>query len=65
PFALDAPISLLLNQVLSANLEQLNNLSASLHDRSQLLDALIRYYQIHVPGFKAVKSLDILRVVIE
>ena len=65
PFALDAPISLLLNQVLSANLEQLNNLSASLHDRNQLLDALIRYYQIHVPGFKAVKSLDILRVVIE
>lgn len=37
----------------------------NLMERNQLLDTLLRYYQLHVPGFSRIRSLEIVREVMK
>lgn len=52
-------------QLCSTSLEQLNELNLNLETRRYLLQHIIVYYQLHVPGFKGMKSHDVLKVVLE
>ena len=37
----------------------------NLAERNALMDMLLKYYQLHIPGFKPLKSLEIIRQVIQ
>ena len=41
------------------SLENMGNLKLNHDLRNQLLDQLVRYYQLHLPGFGELKSLDV------
>lgn len=58
PLGLDTADSLLFSDFLESDLTdyQLNN-----EKRRRLLDIFIAYYQLHVPGFGELKSLDVFR----
>lgn len=57
---LDLKASGILKQLLNKN----RTLSFSSQERQLLIDGFLRYFQIHVPGFKQPTSLDILRQVL-
>jgi DNA repair protein RecO (recombination protein O) len=61
PLGLDKEDSLLFSEFLKINClnEKLSN-----DQRQRLVSILLAYYQMHVPGFNEVKSLDILREVV-
>jgi len=58
PIGLNKASSLLFSSALSTNLlsEKLSN-----SQRSDLLESILAYYKIHIPGFNDVKCLDVLR----
>lgn len=60
PLGLDARESVLFSQSLSASLLQtkLNN-----QDRRSLLESLIAYFKMHIPGFNELKSLEVLQLI--
>jgi DNA repair protein RecO (recombination protein O) len=61
PLGLDKEDSLLFSEFLKINClsEKLSN-----YQRQKLLSILIAYYQVHMPGFNEVKSLEVLREVV-
>ncbi len=46
------------------SLENMGNLKLNHDLRNQLLNQLVQYYQLHLPGFGELKSLDVLRAVL-
>jgi len=61
PLGLDKEDSLLFSEFLKINClnEKLSNVQ-----RYKLLEILIAYYQMHIPGFNRVKSLEVLKEVV-
>lgn len=61
PLGLDKEDSRLFSEFLKINClsEKLSN-----HQRQRLVSILIAYYQVHMPGFNEVKSLEVLREVV-
>jgi DNA repair protein RecO (recombination protein O) len=63
PYCLDEADSACLWQVLQREDKQ-EPLTITKSSRDRLVDQLIKYYQLHLPNFKAIKSLEILRTVL-
>ncbi len=61
PMGLDKDESALFTEILKVNClnEKLSN-----QQRNKLLEILIAYYQMHVPGFNNVKSIEVLKEVV-
>lgn len=61
PLGLDKNDSALLSAALATNCltEKLSN-----YQRQRLLEILIAYYQLHIPGFTGIKSLEVLKEVV-
>lgn len=64
PHYLDAEKSSLLNELLNAEYTTLHHLKIDKNQRKQLLQALIKFYQLHITSFGEIKSLEILEQVI-
>lgn len=56
--------SLAFKQLCGANLEQLEELRLNNETRRILLNHILLFYQLHVPGFKGMHSHEILKVVL-
>lgn len=52
-------------QLLHLPLEQCHTLALTRPERKALLQGLLQFYQLHVPGFEAVNTPDILEMVME
>lgn len=61
PLGLEKEDSLLFSEILKINIL---NVKLSNPQRQKLLEILIAYYQMHIPGFNQVKSLEVLREVV-
>ena len=61
PLGFDSEDSLLFSEALKVNCltEKLSN-----QQRHKLLEILIAYYQMHIPGFNRIKSLEVLKEVV-
>ena len=64
PHYLTSGHSSLLNDLITIDYEQLNQIKINKVDRKQLLMSLILYYQLHLAGFGVIRSLEILEEVI-
>ncbi|HOI33545.1 MAG TPA: DNA repair protein RecO C-terminal domain-containing protein, partial [Bacteroidales bacterium] len=64
PYFLNESLSDYLHQLAAVVPEQLASLHWNPGLRRQLLAELINYYKLHIPGFKGLKSHEILRVVL-
>jgi DNA repair protein RecO (recombination protein O) len=62
-YILDADTSNHLSNICGSDRFQLHHIQMTKHDRAALTDHLIKYYQLHIPGFKDLNSLEILRSV--
>ena len=60
----DIPTSYNLHKLLSIEVDSVVDLKMSSIERSQLLDLLIAYIALHIPHFKSLKSLPILRQIL-
>jgi DNA repair protein RecO (recombination protein O) len=65
PHYIIPPQSSNLASLCKVSLEQLEELTFGNDARRQLLNTLMDYYQIHLSGFKGLKSLEVLRSVME
>ncbi len=63
PSIADSEVSKVLYEFINIGFDQYQQLRLNRHIRSQLLDLLILYYQLHIPGFGNMKSVDVLRTV--
>jgi DNA repair protein RecO (recombination protein O) len=50
-----------LNRLLNMTAEELESLHMSGADRSELLEKMIKYYNLHLPGIRQVRSLQVMR----
>lgn len=53
--------SALLSSILNLDYSAMSMVRMSRNERRHMLDMLLRYYQIHVPGLGELQSLDVLR----
>ncbi len=65
PYYLNPKLSSHLHQLLETSLESSGNISWSNTERRELLQEMIDYYKLHIPGFHGLKSHEILRTVLE
>ena len=59
----DPDISNILAEFFSASYDSIGNIPLSGIQRNEVLDTLLRYYSIHLPGLRKIKSLDVLKEV--
>ncbi len=52
-------------ELLSCPFEEIESLTISRKERQELLDALIIYYRLHMPGFGEVKSVEVLKTILD
>jgi DNA repair protein RecO (recombination protein O) len=64
PYFLTIEYSALLVQLSKTSIDQMADLSIKQEQRRQLLQEMVHYYQLHVPGFKGLQSHEILRTVL-
>ncbi len=64
PNYLIAEQSKLLNQLINAEYGTIHQLEMDKHQRRQLLQSLIKFYQLHITSFGEIKSLEVLEQVI-
>lgn len=64
PYFLTKEFSTLLAKLSSNKIDQIAQLKLKNEERKQLLQELILYYQLHVPGFKGLQSHEILRTIL-
>jgi DNA repair protein RecO (recombination protein O) len=57
--------SILLHDFINCSYENIHQLQLDKNQRKQMLNALIIFYQLHVPSFREIKSQTILQQVIE
>ena len=55
----------LLYRLSDASYATMDTITMSRHDRARLINHLARYYALHIPGFPAIKSLEVLQEVME
>ena len=53
------------DKILNLSFDKLNQIKISKRTRSQLLDNIIEYYQLHILSFKEIKSLHVFKSVFE
>jgi DNA repair protein RecO (recombination protein O) len=56
-------VSDILAQVFLASFDSIRNITLKGTMRNEVLDALIRYYSLHLPGLKKINSLEVLKEV--
>jgi DNA repair protein RecO (recombination protein O) len=56
-------ITNILAEFFSASYDSMNNISLNGKIRNDVLETLVRYYSLHLPGLKKIKSLDVLKEV--
>lgn len=56
--------SKLLNQLINGEYSTIHQLEMDKHQRRQLLQSLIKFYQLHITSFGEIKSLEVLEQVI-
>jgi DNA repair protein RecO (recombination protein O) len=64
PHFLTASQSLLLNETINAGYNTIHLLKIDRVQRKQLLESLILFYQLHIPSFGEIKSIQVLEEVI-
>ena len=47
-------------QILGTKFDYFNDVLTNVNQRRNMIDLILKYYQIHVPGFKIPKSIGIL-----
>lgn len=52
----------LFKKIITVNYIDLQNIKTTKTDRNALLNSLIKYYEWHFPGFRKIKSLEVLQV---
>ena len=57
--------SLVIHQLLISTIEEASNIEIHRIERSDLLKLMVQYFQLHIEGFRASKSLDILSEIFE
>ncbi len=62
--SINAELSVFFDQLCHISLEQLQSLHPGREARRQLLENLIVYYRLHLPGFKGMQSHEVLAVVL-
>lgn len=62
-FYADEAISAILAQFFSGSYESANEIRLSGKQRNEVLDSLITFYSLHLPGLRKINSLEILREV--
>lgn len=61
---INVELSITFEQLCHTNLDQLQELHLSREARRQLIEKMILYYQLHLPGFKGLQSHEVLGVVL-
>jgi DNA repair protein RecO (recombination protein O) len=56
-------ISAILAGIFSASFDTISNIMLTGAIRNDVLDVLVRYYSLHLPGLKKIKSLEVLKEV--
>ena len=63
-YYLNASQSMLLGDLINAQYDTIHQLKIDKNQRKQLLQGLIKFYQLHIASFGEIKSLEILEEVI-
>lgn len=63
-YCVSPEISINIHQLLQIDRSELNELKLNRHQRAQILDKLIQFYQLHIENFRDLKSISILRQVL-
>lgn len=61
PDYLEPGIAALLNRLLMITADELAELHLTGEERAELLNRVIRYYQLHLPGIRQIRSLQVLK----
>lgn len=56
-------ISSIVSQLMKTSLDESNNIRLTGRLRNEVLETLVRYYEIHLPSLRKIKSLDVLKEV--
>ena len=56
-------ITNILAEFFSASYDSMSNISLNGKTRNEVLETLVRFYSLHLPGLKKIKSLDVLKEV--
>jgi len=64
PYYMDAIQSLLFNELINSEYDTIDQLKMEKSQRKQLLNTLIKFYQLHISSFGEIKSLEVLEQVI-
>jgi DNA repair protein RecO (recombination protein O) len=59
----DTETSETLARIFSTSWDEIDNINLSGSKRNEILETLLRYYSLHLPGLKKINSLDILKEV--
>jgi DNA repair protein RecO (recombination protein O) len=62
-YSIDPPLSTLFGEFLHADYTSAGSIRISASTRNELLDKIIRYYMIHLPLIKEIRSHHVLREV--
>lgn len=62
-YSLDEHLSKILSSLLNLSFDTMNEVAFRHHQHTLILEKLIDYYSLHIPGFTKVKSLSVLREV--
>ncbi len=65
PYYLKPNLSAQLHILLESGLESNGNIAWSNSERRALMQEMIDYYKLHIPGFHGLKSHEILKTVLE
>ena len=61
PDYLEPALADLLNRLLKITVDELADLHLTGEERTELLNRVIRYYQLHLPGIRQIRSLQVLK----
>jgi DNA repair protein RecO (recombination protein O) len=56
-------VSQVLSSFFSSSYEQIRNISLTGSLRNEILETLVSYYSLHLPGLKKIRSLEVLKEV--
>ena len=62
PFSLSEQETLLWKKLIDANFDEVSLNIFNQSQRKELLNILLKYYQLHLPGFREPKSLEVIKV---
>ena len=63
PNYIRGPITGQVMDLLNCTFEDIDTLSINTGERRELMDALLLYFRLHVPGFGTLKSLEVLKAI--